>query len=113
MQAGLLTGKFTKERAAGLPDSDWRSQHPFFMEPQLSVNLQAIEQLKEIANKKNITLSQLSLAWVLRNKGVTAAIVGARSPEQIAETARAGDMSLSKEELKNIEQILSWRIRNL
>lgn len=113
MQAGLLTGKFTKERAASLPDSDWRSQHPFFMEPQLSVNLQAIEQLKEIANKKNITLSQLSLAWVLRNKEVTAAIVGARSPEQIEETARAGDMSLSKEEIENIEQILSWRIKNL
>jgi aryl-alcohol dehydrogenase-like predicted oxidoreductase len=113
MQAGLLTGKFTKERASGLPDSDWRSRHPFFMEPQLSVNLQAIEQLKEIADKKNITLSQLSLAWVLRNKEVTAAIVGARSPEQIEETARAGDLSLSKEAIENIEQILGLRIRNL
>jgi aryl-alcohol dehydrogenase-like predicted oxidoreductase len=113
MQAGLLTGKFTKERASGLPDSDWRSKHPFFMEPQLSVNLQAIEQLKEIANKKNVTLSQLSLAWVLRNKEVTSAIVGARNPEQIEETAKAGYMSLSKEEMDNIEQVLGWRIKNL
>ncbi|MGB5460240.1 MAG: aldo/keto reductase [Eudoraea sp.] len=113
MQAGLLTGKFTKERAAGLPESDWRSQHPFFMEPQLSVNLQAIDQLRKIANEKKISLSQLSLAWVLRNKEVTSAIVGARNPQQIEETAKAGELSLTKGEIEGIEEILAWRIHNL
>jgi aryl-alcohol dehydrogenase-like predicted oxidoreductase len=113
MQAGLLTGKFTKERAAGLPVSDWRSRHPFFMEPQLSVNLKAIEQLRKIANEKKISLSQLSLAWVLRNKEMTSAIVGARNPQQIEETAKAGDMSLTKAEIDAIEEILTWRINNL
>lgn len=113
MQAGLLTGKFTKERAAGLPESDWRSRHPFFMEPQLSVNLEAIDQLRKIANEKKISLSQLSLAWVLRNKEVTSAIVGARSPQQIEETAKAGDMSLTNSENDLIEEILTWRINNL
>ncbi len=113
MQAGLLTGKFTKERAAGLPESDWRSRHPFFMEPQLSVNLKAIEQLRKIANEKKISLSQLSLAWVLRNKEMTSAIVGARNPQQIEETAKAGDMSLTKAEIDAIEEILIWRINNL
>ncbi|MFC2147281.1 aldo/keto reductase [Bacteroidota bacterium] len=113
MQAGLLTGKFTKERAAGLPESDWRSRHPFFMEPQLSVNLQTIDQLRKIANKKKISLSQLSLAWVLRNKEVTSAIVGARNPQQIEETAKAGELSLTKGEIEGIEEILAWRINNL
>ena len=113
MQAGLLTGKFTKERAAGLPESDWRSRHPFFMEPQLSVNLQAIDQLRKIANEKKISLSQLSLAWVLRNKEVTSAIVGARNPQQIEETAKAGELSLTKGEIEGIEEILAWRIHNL
>ena len=113
MQAGLLTGKFTKERAAGLPESDWRSRHPFFMEPQLSVNLQAIDQLMKIANEKKISLSQLSLAWVLRNKEVTSAIVGARNPQQIEETAKAGELSLTKGEIEGIEEILAWRINNL
>ncbi|WP_299158978.1 aldo/keto reductase [uncultured Eudoraea sp.] len=113
MQAGLLTGKFTKERAAGLPESDWRSRHPFFMEPQLSVNLQTIDQLRKIANKKKISLSQLSLAWVLRNKEVTSAIVGARNPQQIEETAKAGELSLTKAEIEGIEEILAWRINNL
>jgi aryl-alcohol dehydrogenase-like predicted oxidoreductase len=113
MQAGLLTGKFTKERAAGLPESDWRSRHPFFMEPQLSVNLQTIDQLRKIANEKKISLSQLSLAWVLRNKEVTSAIVGARNPQQIEETAKAGELSLTKGEIEGIEEILAWRINNL
>lgn len=113
MQAGLLTGKFTKERAAGLPESDWRSRHPFFMEPQLSVNLQAIDQLRKIANQKKISLSQLSLVWVLRNKEVTSAIVGARNPQQIEETAKAGELSLTKGEIEGIEEILAWRINNL
>jgi aryl-alcohol dehydrogenase-like predicted oxidoreductase len=113
MQAGLLTGKFTKERAAGLPESDWRSRHPFFMEPQLSVNLQAIDQLRKIANEKKISLSQLSLVWVLRNKEVTSAIVGARNPQQIKETAKAGALSLTKVEIEGIEEILAWRINNL
>lgn len=113
MQAGLLTGKFTKERAAGLPESDWRSRNPFFMEPQLSVNLQAIDQLRKIADEKKISLSQLSLAWVLRNKEMTSAIVGARNPEQIEETAKAGDMSLANAEIDAIEEILTWRINNL
>lgn len=113
MQAGLLTGKFTKERAAGLPESDWRSRHPFFMEPQLSVNLQAIDQLRKIANEKKISLSQLSLVWVLRNKEVTSAIVGARNPQQIEETAKAGELSLTKAEIEGIEEILAWRINNL
>ena len=83
------------------------------MEPQLSINLQAIEQLRKIANEKKVSLSQLSLAWVLRNEEVTSAIVGARSPQQIVETAKAGDMSLTKAEIEAIEKILAWRTINL
>ncbi len=113
MQAGLLTGKFTKERAAGLPESDWRSRHPFFMEPQLSVNLEAIKQLGQIANEENISLAQLSLAWVLRNKEMTSAIVGARNPQQIEETAKASEIILPKAKVDAIEEILAWRINNI
>lgn len=113
MQAGLLTGKFTKERSMALPDSDWRSRHPFFMEPQLSVNLEAIKQLGQIANEENISLSQLSLAWVLRNHEMTSAIVGARNPQQIEETAKASEIVLPKAKIDAIEEILAWRINNI
>ena len=113
MQAGLLTGKFSRERALSLPDSDWRSRHPFFNEPQLSVNLETIERLNKIAIEENISLSQLSLAWVLRNKEMTSAIVGARNPKQIKETAKASEITLTKTNIKAIEKILDWRIKNL
>lgn len=109
MQAGLLTGKFTQQRAANLPESDWRSRSPFFNEPQLSVNLQTVDRLKAIADEKGITVAQLSLAWVLRRPEMTSAIVGARKPEQIRETVQAGDVQLSGEEINQIEAILQDR----
>ena len=109
MQAGLLTGKFNRERAAQLPDSDWRSRNPYFKEPQLTPNLQAVEDLKTIAARKDISMAQLSLAWVLRHSETTAAIVGARSPKQIEETAAASGIRLSREEVDAIEAILTKR----
>jgi aryl-alcohol dehydrogenase-like predicted oxidoreductase len=113
MQAGLLTGKFSKERAESLPDSDWRSRHPFFNEPELQLNLELVERLREIADQKNTSLPQLALAWVLRRQEVTAAIVGAREPQQIQETAQAGSIQLDPEEIDRIEAILKWREKEL
>lgn len=106
MQAGLLTGKMTAERIAQLPDSDWRSRNPFFQEPQLRTHLLVVERLRPIAEAKGISLAQLSLAWVLRKPEMTAAIVGARKPGQIIETAQAGDIQLSQKEIAEIELIL-------
>lgn len=109
MQAGLLTGKFSKLRAESLPESDWRSKHPFFVEPQLPINLEVVERLREIAKRMNVSLPQLSLAWVLRKKEVTAAIVGARKPSQIEETAKASSVQLNEIDGAEIEEILKWR----
>ncbi len=113
MQAGLLTGKFTQERAAELPESDWRSKHPFFNSPQLAINLEVVEKLQGIAEDKNCSMSQLSLAWVLRRDEMTAAIVGARKPEQIEETAQAASIELDTKEIDAIEAILTWREEQL
>lgn len=109
MQAGLLTGKFTQERAAALPESDWRRNHPFFNAPQLGVNVQVVDKLRGIAEAKNCSMSQLSLAWVLRRDEMTSAIVGARKPEQIKETAQAASLKLGAREIDDIEAILAWR----
>ncbi len=106
MQSGLLTGGITRERAAQLPETDWRSRHPFFMEPLLSKHLKIVEQLRAISEHKKCSLSQLSLAWVLRHPEMTSAIVGARSPEQIKETAKGGDIKLTEAEIEKIEGIL-------
>jgi aryl-alcohol dehydrogenase-like predicted oxidoreductase len=113
MKAGLLTGKYTKERVANLPDGDWRRGSDEFKEPRLSVNLNLIEQLKPIAERNDISLGQLAIAWVLRRPEVTAAIVGARRPQQIEETIEAGDQMLSQQDIEQIQNLLEEHRRSV
>ena len=107
MQRGLLTGKFSKERVQNLPNDDHRHKNMHFQEPKLSANLELVESLRPVAERNNITLAQLAIAWVLRRKEVTAAIVGARSQSQIQETAAAGDVKLTEADIEIIEELLS------
>ena len=107
MQRGLLTGKFCPERLASLAPDDHRLKHPDFQEPRFGATLELVEQLKQIAGRHDRTCAQLAISWVLRRPEVTAAIVGARRPEQIVETAPAGDWSLSPEDINQIEQLLA------
>jgi len=109
MQRGLLTGKFSQERLAGLPLDDHRRRNPDFHEPQFTATLQLVERLKEIADRNGKTLAQLAISWVLRRPEVTAAIVGARRPDQIAETAPASDWNLSEKDIEKIEKLLAER----
>jgi len=113
MQAGLLTGKFTKEHIASLPDGDWRKQNSRFLEPQLSANLALVEKLRPIAERNDRPLGQLAIAWVLRRPELTAAIVGARRPSQIEGTAPAGDWTLSQEDIAEIDELLEERDKAL
>ena len=106
MQAGLLTGRFSKERVQNLPANDWRKANPFFTSPQLEANLSIIEQLRPVAAQMEITLPQLALAWVLRRSEMTAAIAGARRPEQILETVKAVEIVIPDELLLKIERML-------
>jgi aryl-alcohol dehydrogenase-like predicted oxidoreductase len=113
MERGLLTGKFSRERVKNLPEDDHRRLYPPFREPELSVNLELVEGLRGIAERKGRTVGQLAIAWVLRRPEVTAAIVGARRPPQIEETAAAGDWVLSEEDLAAVEALLDKRRRAL
>ena len=106
MERGMLTGKVTKEWVASLPDSDHRKRDARFTEPELSKNISMIEKLKKTAADAGITTSQLAIAWILRRPEVTAAIVGARKPGQITETAKAGDIALSDEVIQKVEEAL-------
>jgi aryl-alcohol dehydrogenase-like predicted oxidoreductase len=113
MQAGLLTGKFSAERVAALDAGDWRKRNEQFQEPRLSATLALIEKLRPIAACYHRTPAQLAIAWVLRRPEVTSAIVGARRPSQIEETAPAGDWSLPAEDIAEIEEYLAAREQSL
>jgi len=113
MQRGLLTGKFNQERLSGLALDDHRRRSPDFHEPKFTATLQLVDQLRPIAERNGKTPAQLAIAWVLRRPDITAAIVGARRPSQIEETAPAADFELSKEDIEEIEKLLSERQRKL
>ena len=106
MAKGLLTGKITPERIAGLPPDDHRRRDPRFQEPLLGTYLELVEQLQRLAEKHHRTVSQLAIAWTLRRSEITSAIVGARHPSQIEETLPAGEWILAPEEIEVIEKLL-------
>jgi len=106
MQKGLLTGKITKAFMQTLAADDHRRNDPDFNGPGLERNLKLIDALRPIAQRNGKTLAQLAIAWVLRRKEVTAAIVGARKPAQIQETLPAGDWNLTDKDIAEVETIL-------
>ena len=106
MKRGLLTGKFSPQRLADLAPDDHRKRHPDFQEPRFSATLELVEHLKRIAERNGKTCAQLAVSWILRRPEVTSAIVGARRPVQIIETAPASDWDLSKKDVEEIEQLV-------
>ncbi|MBE2222211.1 MAG: aldo/keto reductase [Anaerolineae bacterium] len=103
---GILTGKYDHETIKNFADDDHRRRVGLFQEPRFSAVLDLVTSLQAIAERNGKSLAQLALAWVLRRNEVTAAIVGARSPIQIQETAQAADWMLSAADAVEIEQYL-------
>jgi aryl-alcohol dehydrogenase-like predicted oxidoreductase len=103
MASGLLTGAMTPERIAGLPIDDWRRSHSDFREPKLNRNLTLVKILETIGQRHGRSPGEVAIAWVLHNQAVTAAIVGARRPEQVRGIVGAGEFRLSPRDLAEIE----------
>ena len=103
MASGLLTGAMTRERAASLPDSDWRSRDVEFKEPRVSQNLALVERLREVGERVQRPPGQVAIAWVLRNPAVTGAIVGARNATQVEGNVDAATLRLTNKEIAEIE----------
>jgi len=103
MSSGLLTGAMTRERAASLPASDWRSRDVEFYEPRLSKNLALVERLREVGERVQRPPGQVAIAWALRNPAVTGAIVGARNAKQVEGNVDAATLRLTDKEIAEIE----------
>lgn len=106
MSAGLLTGSMTHERVANFTAEDWRKNLPNFQEPLLSRNLKLVEQLRTIGARHGRTPGEVAIAWTLNHPAVTAAIVGFRSPRQVAGIVGAAEFRLLPEEIAEIEDTL-------
>jgi aryl-alcohol dehydrogenase-like predicted oxidoreductase len=106
MQAGLLTDRFAAERVSQFAQDDWRRNSAEFREPNLSRNLSLRDALRPIAQRHNTTIAAVAVAWAIRWPGVTGAIVGARSAEQVDGWIRAGEIELTGEDLDDIARAI-------
>lgn len=69
--------------------------------------LQAVEQIRPIAQECGLTMPQLAVAWVLQNPQVSSAIIGASKPEQVKENVKAAGICLDPEVMRQINSILN------
>jgi aryl-alcohol dehydrogenase-like predicted oxidoreductase len=106
MVSGLLTGKMTAERIQQMPADDWRKRSANFNEPKLSRNLKLVEILREIGDSHGVQPGVIAIAWTLRHPAITAAIVGARRPDQVEGVLPAASLRLSDQEAERIESFL-------
>jgi aryl-alcohol dehydrogenase-like predicted oxidoreductase len=102
MQSGILTESFSTARVDSLAPDDWRRRSPEFGEPKLSMNIALRDALRPIAERHATTVSVVAVAWTLSTPGVTAAIVGARSAQQVDGWIDAGRITLTTEDLAEI-----------
>ena len=106
MQAGLLTGTMTAERVAAMPDNDWRKGSPEFQGEKLAANLKLAESLKPVAEKHGTSVSSVALAWCHAWPGLTATIVGARSPAQVDGWIDAASLELDAADIEVIAKAI-------
>jgi aryl-alcohol dehydrogenase-like predicted oxidoreductase len=102
MQSGLLTDSFTAERVKAMAPDDWRRHSPEFQQPNLSRNLMLRDALRPIARRYGTSVSCIAIAWVLATPGVTGAIVGARTQEQVDGWIGAASIDLTRQDLEEI-----------
>ncbi|QMU75845.1 aldo/keto reductase [Streptacidiphilus sp. PB12-B1b] len=106
---GVLTGKYLPGAPvpAGSRATDDKGGATFVSRLLRDEVLERVQQLRPLADQAGLTLAQLAVAWVLQNKNVSAAIIGASRPEQVAENVKAAGVVLDAELLKSMDEILS------
>ncbi len=97
---GLLTGRIDADRRFG--EGDLRRSGSLFSGERLSQVRRLLDRIQPVADGRGATLAQIAIAWTVAQPGVTHALVGARTAEQAAANARAGEMILSDGELGEI-----------
>ena len=104
---GVLTGKYLPGQQ---PPADSRAGNATvggsikgFMRDDV---LTAVQQLRPIADELGLSMAQLAVAWVLQNRNVAAAIIGASRPEQVQDNVQAAGVTLDADVLKRIDEVL-------
>ena len=108
MAQGVLTGKYLpgKKPPAGSRATDKKSGADNISRWMRDDVLTAVQKLGPIAKEADLTIGQLSIAWVLQNPNVSSAIMGATKPSQVKENVKAAGVKLSADQMKAIDKAL-------
>jgi L-glyceraldehyde 3-phosphate reductase len=108
---GILTGKYLNGIPTGSRASQGKSLDPATITPSAIASVQA---LAALAQRREQSLAQMALAWVLRDGGITSALIGASKPEQVVDCVGAiGNLDFSAAELAEIDRISEEKDVNL
>lgn len=109
MAQGVLSGKYLPGQPVpeGSRATDPHSGAHFIERLLRDDILEAVQKLRPIAAAAGLTMPQLAIAWVLQNKNVAAALVGASRPEQLAETVKASGVVLDADTMAAIDAALA------
>jgi len=105
---GLFSGKYGAGSRFG--EKDTRGNDPEFQGKQLARNIEISRVLGEVGAKHGKSAAQTAIRWVLERQFVTCALVGAKSPRQVAENAGALGWSLDEEDLERLNQITETKV---
>ncbi|UCH66399.1 MAG: aldo/keto reductase [Ignavibacterium sp.] len=100
LAGGFLSGKFTRES-----ESDGRRKSFDFPPVNKEVGFNIVDKLKEIADSKDASVTQIALSWLLHKEGVTSVIIGARKKEQLVDNLGSVEIELTDEEMKQLDEV--------
>ncbi|MGP5164961.1 aldo/keto reductase family protein [Arthrobacter rhombi] len=108
MAQGVLSGKYrpgqpAPEGSRATDEKGGKNTISGFMSEEV---LTRVQQLRPIADELGLKMSQLAIAWVLQNKNVATALVGASRPEQVAENVKASGVRIPAELMARIDEVL-------
>jgi aryl-alcohol dehydrogenase-like predicted oxidoreductase len=104
LSRGLISGHWSKDRNADA--GDFRVHSPRFQGDNLDHNLALVEVLRELAEKRGVSVAQLAIAWVMARGEDIVPLIGARTRQRLQEALGALDVSLTADDLAAIEHAI-------
>ena len=102
LAGGLLSGKFGRQQK---PEQGSRRTTFDFPPVNLERAYACTDAMRPIAQARGVSVAQIALAWLLAQPQVTSVIIGAKRPDQLADNIAAAKVTLSADELKQLDGV--------
>ncbi|MED4799265.1 aldo/keto reductase [Bacillus atrophaeus] len=103
--SGLLAGKYTEDTT--FPEGDLRREQENFQSDLFKENIKKVNQLAPIAEKHNVGIAHVVLAWYLARPEINILIPGAKRAEQLKDNMKTANVELTKEDISFIDELFA------